>query len=55
MNPYMLKEEFGCGLNHDILLAGCQNVHFRELIVNSQALIVGLWQLEPKVTISNQL
>jgi hypothetical protein len=42
MNPYMLKEEFGCALNHDILLAGCQNGHFREPIDNYKNAVVAM-------------
>ena len=40
MNPYMLKEELGHGLNCDILLASCQNGHFRELINNHKNVVI---------------
>ena len=40
MNAYMLKEDLGYGLSRDILLAGCQNGHFRESINNNKNAVV---------------
>ena len=42
MNPYMLKEELGHGLNHDILLASCHNGHFREQINNHNNAVIAM-------------
>ena len=42
MNPYMLKEELGYGLSCDILLASCQNGHFREPINNHKNAVIAM-------------
>ena len=42
MNPYMLKEEIGCGLIYDIILVGYQNGHLRELINNHKNAVVSI-------------
>ena len=40
--PNTLKEELGRGLNHDILLASCQNGHFREPMNNHENTVVAM-------------
>ena len=42
MNPYMLREELGLGLNRDILLASYQNGHFREPINNHKNTVIAM-------------
>lgn len=42
MNPYMLKEELGCGLSYDILLAGYQNGHLRKSINNHKNAVAAM-------------